>query len=235
MAVVRAEFIQEVDESPARRILREHLQPDDQAALVGLLRAWLSDVVLAHRTTERALRKIIADGRFKNKAEVGSPHPTRPPELERRIWTIETDDPADLPIYGYAAPFTDLFDLDGGDKTRRSLRDTYGPVRIVFKNEIRPRTTFTLHDSLWRLEQRAAAPSLVDKPSHLSWPNDADLVRKTVDRCGADEFVEIQVLGGVYTDDVEMVLFDDDPEAATTAALDGRLDWRVAPMPEAGA
>lgn len=221
MAVVRESFIHQVAQAPIRRRLREALDPRREMQIGRELGQWLSGAVLGRRMTEEGLCSVLADGRFKTQAEIGSPNPTRPPSLERSVWTIEGDDPADLPIYGYAATIGDLRDPDGGLKSLESVRRAYGPVRVIFKNSVRSRTTFTIHDSLWRLKQLGVAPSRVTNPSHLSWPFDGDWNRERIDRCRADEYCEIQILGRVYVDDIDRVLFDRQPHQQTKEALGG--------------
>jgi hypothetical protein len=98
---------------------------------------------------------------------------------------------------------------------------------VIFNDSIRPRTTFTVHDSLNSLVHKAVAPSAMLAPSHLSWPPDGDLERPTLDHGAADEFVEIQILGRVYGEDIARVIFDAEPELATIAALRNKIPWTV--------
>lgn len=219
MAVVRHSFLEGTRTSPARRVLRESLSPDDEAIIRAILREWLADALVGRRMTEHSLRLFLRSGRLKNKAEVGSPHPQRTPELERNVWTINTTDPADLPIYGYAASEGDVRDRRGADLTRRSLAAAYGPARLIFDPAIRARSTITVGDSLWLLQQHCAAPSPVGNPSHLSWSPDSDFERSDIDFCDANQFVEVQILGRVYVEDVTQVVFDDEPRAGTLTAL----------------
>jgi len=219
MAVVRESFVREVESSEARQRLRAFLTPDVEDAIRGQMAEWLSDAVLALRVTETSLREVLGAGRFKAQGETGSPTPHRSADLERSIWTVDTKDPADLPVYGYAATLGDVRDIDGGDATRRTLRDTFGSARVILNDSLRGRTTFTMHDSRSLLESRAVAPSPITAPSHLSWPPEGDFKRKNLDWCGANEFFELQILGGVYVDDIAQVLFDWEPAQVTKDAL----------------
>jgi hypothetical protein len=231
MAVVRQAFLDQVDASCRGRRLRA-LTEGDRAELEVLLSCWLHDVVLGRRMKECSLRLFLASGRLLNQAEVGSPNPERPPDLERSVWSIDTTDNADLPIYGYAATIGDVRDRYGGDMTRRSLSDTYGPGRLIYKPQLRPRSTITVGDSLFLLRQLRAAPSAVIAPSYLSFPPDADLEeRPDADHCDANDFIECQTLGGVYVEDIDRILFDHEPEPETQEALDGLIPWAVAAAP----
>ncbi len=227
MAVVRESFIREVESSEPRQRLRAFLTPDVEEAIRGQMAEWLSDAVLALRVTETALRAVLDGGRFRTREEIGPPNPQRSADLERSIWTIDSEEPADLPVYGYAATVGDVRDRDGGDATRRTLRETFGSARVILNDSLRDRTTFTMHDSLSLLERRAVAPSLITAPSHLSWPPEGDFKRKNLDWCGADEFFELQILGGVYVDDIAEVLFDWEPAQVTKEAL-GDVPFAVA-------
>ena len=56
-----------------------------------------------------------------------------------------------------------------------------------------------------------------------------------VDHCDADQFVEVQTLGGVYIDDIARVIFDAEPEPDTVEALqDKNMEWTVADVPLKG-
>jgi len=143
MAAVRQTFLDEVAASPSRRKLSE-LTKSDQEALGSLLRSWLGGVVLGRRMRECKLRLFLTSGRLFNQAEVGSQNPERPPELERAVWMIDTDDLADLPIYGYVASIGDVRDPNGGPLTRKTLHDTYGAARLIYKPELQSRSTITV-------------------------------------------------------------------------------------------
>jgi hypothetical protein len=180
---------------------------------------------------EDKLRLFLGSGRLLNKAEVGSPHPRRPPDLERSVWSIDTTDVADLPIYGYAASIGDVRDRRGGDLTRESLRRAYGPARLIYKPDLRSRTTITVGDSLFLLRQKRAAPSPYCAPDFVSLPRDGDIDERTdADHCDADSFIECQTLGGVYVEDIDRIIFDEQPETETEAALGTSIDWSVSPQ-----
>ena len=227
MAVVRESFIREVESSEPRQRLRAFLTPDVEEAIRGQMAEWLSDAVLALRVTETALRAVLDGGRFKTQDEMGLPDPRRSADLQRSIWTIDSEDAADLPVYGYAATLGDVRDRDGGGAMRKSLQESFGSARVILDDSLRDRTTFTMHDSLSLLETRAVAPSLIAAPSHLSWPPGGDFKRKNLDWCGANEFFELQMLGGVYVDDIAEVLFDWEPAQVTKDAL-GHVRFAVA-------
>jgi hypothetical protein len=228
MAVVRQTFLEAVDASASRRPLRD-LTDDECGWLTALLAEWLQGVILGRRMEQDKLRMFLTSGRLLNKAEVGSPHPERSPDLERSVWSIDTTDAADLPIYGYVATVGDVRDRYGGDMTRQSLHDTYGPARLIYRPELRLRSTVTVGDSLFLLLQRRAAPSAFAAPSCVSFPIDADVdERPDADHCDADSYIECQTLGGVYVDDIEQIVFDEAPDLETQTALGDRIPWCVA-------
>jgi hypothetical protein len=230
MAAVRQSYVDEVTTSPSRNQLRD-LTDADHKMIEALLRSWLQGVLLGRRMKECKLRLFLTSGRLLNQAEVGSENPKRPPELERSVWTIDTMDNADLPIYGYVASLGDLRDPDGGALTRKTLRDTYGPARLIYQPALRSRSTVTAGDSLWLLHQRRAAPSAFRGPSWISVPPEAGDyidVRTHADVCVASDFIECQTLGGVYVEDIEQIIFDDEPEPATREALGDRIPWSIA-------
>jgi hypothetical protein len=81
-------------------------------------------------------------------------------ETERKVWHIDTDDPADHPVYGYVG--LDNEDMDGGVRG-------FGDVKITLKDSVRPRTTITYSDSLFiGIGNADALPSPIDNPSSLS-------------------------------------------------------------------
>ena len=230
MAVVRQAFLDEVETSSSRRPWHGATL-DERADLVALLRSWFDGVLLGRRMKERTLRLFLASGRLLNKAEVGSENPDRPPEFERSVWSIDSQDDADLPIFGYVASIGDVRDPNGGDCTRQSLHDTYGPVRLIYTPELRSRSTITAGDSRWLLQQRRAAPSAFTDPSWLSVPPEAAdymTTRTHADECIATDFIECQTLGGVYVEDIERIIFDETPADATQEALAGRIPYCVA-------
>ena len=89
-------------------------------------------------------------------------------EVERKAWSIDTDDPGAHPIYGYVA--TDNENLD------TSIARAFGDVKLTLDDSIRPRTTITYSDSMFIGigSDEDVAPSPIDAPSETSvasWMN----------------------------------------------------------------
>lgn len=120
------------------------------------LKDFLDTADLQMRVPEKAMLEILDDGEFFNQHqhEDGARGMLRTPEYEARMFGLPEDtDIAGLPKYGYLGP-------------DHSGVISYGPVKVIFKDSVKDRTTFTINDSL--MQGDAVVPSLVRDPSYLS-------------------------------------------------------------------
>jgi len=116
------------------------------------LKDFLEDAELQMRVPEEAILEILNDGEFYNQhMSGGSRGLQRDPKRELEIFGLS--DPADLPKYGYLGP-------------DHSGVISYGPMKVVFKDSVKDRVTFTINDSLMLGDE--VIPSPVRDPSYLS-------------------------------------------------------------------
>lgn len=120
----------------------------------GRLREFMSEADLQMRVPEDALLEVLNDGKFMNQHEsnAGRGMP-RGVEQEARVFAVEAK-PEALPKYGYLGP-------------DNSQTNYYGPIRVVFNDSVKDRTTFTFDDSLIQ-NMGPVAPSPVRDPQLLS-------------------------------------------------------------------
>lgn len=123
-----------------------------EAQMEADLKDFLDNADLSMRVPEDAMLEILGDGEFYNQHQAGSSRGLqRDPERELEIFGLS--DPANLPKYGYLGP-------------DHSGVISYGPMKVVFKDNVKDRTTFTVNDSL--VYGGAVVPSPVRDPSYLS-------------------------------------------------------------------
>lgn len=118
------------------------------------LKDFLDHADLAMRMPEDAVLEMLDDGEFYNQHQSGGARGLgRTVDREGELLGVAGAAPDTLPKYGYLGPET--AGVIG-----------YGPVRVVFKDNIRDRATFTVNDSL--LMGKSVIPSPVRDPSYLS-------------------------------------------------------------------
>lgn len=194
---------------------------------------------VAIRTTPLALGKILDDGRFKTQHETGKGGavaeylPKRRREFEARTWGIPlTGFPnGRRPVHGYVAihgigPADDDFHLS-----------QHGRVQVVLKDRVRTRTTAMIGDALD--QQTQARPSPLTALEHWSYnpaytPTDApgDQAERNLNekKFRSYGYADAQIHDGVEVDDIEEVVFPDEPSAQLQAKLDQKgVSWRVIP------
>ena len=141
------------------------------------------------------LLKILDDGRFKTQFETGTSGGVKDIALrqkeEYRRFGLRRDAPVEQrPIYGHLErPETPNFAVD-----------QYGSARVVLRDEVRERTTYTNGDSLGGgyFANPVNAPATDYIPTAIRrWPPDF-----------GKGFLEAQVHGGVGVDDIAEVIFD---------------------------
>lgn len=182
----------------------------------------LEDTEARVRINELSLKKVLDDGRFKTQFEVpvsgGGYNPDIRRKFEREFFGLSDDLPdEDRPIYGY------LSKADKGPSDYRSL-DQYGDIDVVLKDDVRERTTMTIGDSMADNERALLRGNddVSTVPTPLNDPDldSTDIVTQT--RLADDQitdlteqtrdYAEIQVHNGVSTDDIDRVIFSEDPD-----------------------
>jgi hypothetical protein len=123
------------------------------------------------RVPKPALNKILTDGRFRTQFETGKSGGLLNTDLRTRVERNLFGDLTpnqERPIYGYLDAFDTAADHE--------ILDQYGELRVVLKDEVRDRTTWTGEDSLSRVFDPTAGefvPSSV--PSPLNDPHQRSL------------------------------------------------------------
>ena len=142
--------------------------------------------------TEDGLLGVINDGRFKSQFETntskGLLDPKQRLEAERNVLNLPDNlDPTDRPIYG-SIPKT----YDG---VPDDLTYNYGDYRVVLRDEVKDRTTWTCNDSLG--QQFTASPVRAPEMEYLYWNQSKE---------GFSNYLETQIMGGVSVDDIAELL-----------------------------
>lgn len=203
--------------------------------VVEAWRGWLSEAKVAIRVPSTKLNNVLSSGRFKSQFETRTSKGLYDPEkragAESQMFGYANDlAPEVRPIYGFMD--------DGID----GLEKQYGDIKIIFKDEVRARTTFTVGDSLDNFKWGDLAVSPVDNPlpaslpvTDFAWSGDTTrlgrLFDPSLDRGGM--YTEAQIHGGVGVTDIDTVIFGAEPDARYLA-LQAKLDklgirWLIAP------
>lgn len=195
---------------------------------------------IATRMTEEGLLAALRDGRFKTQFETGASGlmgayvPDERAAVEERLFGIARNgfDASRRPYYGYV--LTSGVNASPADD---AILNAYGPVQVVFKDQVRARTTAMIGDSI--NDEDRGRPSPVNAPQFWSFkpsrlrPGDYDHeVTGPVFRGG--EYAEAQIHDGVDVDDIEEVTFASPPSPTLSQAMDAYgVRWRViAPQTE---
>lgn len=177
-----------------------------------------------------ALKQILRDGRFKTQFETntsgGMLQPAERARREEEWFGIPVDaDPRERPIYGFL--------VTGG----KGKVDNYGDIRVIFKSEVRSRTTGMVGDSMEHI--LTGRPSPIDNPDWQSFTPDAedwDGVLSKLERkydspaFNRHEYIEAQIHGGVSVSDIAEVILTKatSNDAALIEALrQAGIPWRV--------
>lgn len=188
-------------------------------------RQLLADGRLCMFVPPAALRRVLVDGRFKNQHETGTSRGMlgRGPFEERAMGVDGEEDPTSAPVYGLVT--------DAPESTEHLYQRThYGRAVVVFRDSLRPRTTFTVGDSLDEniVEGPTTWPTPVNDPDEGSqlYGIDDPLAVERIDDLRRNYYVEAQYWGPVNVGDIEMVYVDDyEPELAAELR-DAGLDVR---------
>ena len=231
--LVRPQFRERVR---ARRVKFGCLWPEALAdRYEAHLRGLLVDAEIGTRVQLEDLESILRDGRFKTRHEPGvhSKNPQRHPDEEAEVWNVDARHLCEFPIFGYAATTDDV----AVPETRRTLHNAYGPARVLFAESVRVRCSVFFGDTLRWLRDGSGAPAPVCAPDELSWPPDLGppTERASIDVCGPEDVVEIQILGGIEAIEIKRVILDAEPADALARALRrAGLTPEVNPLPDRG-
>ena len=146
--------------------------------------------------TDESFGEIVQDGRFKSQFETQDSGGTYNPGMRKKAEAIKFGVPVDIPpsqrpIYG---------SIDaGGTTSDDSMAWMYGKVRVVLKNDVRSRSTFTTADSLLG----EIIPSAVTNP-HTRGTQVTGTAGDGNDPYHG--FIEAQIHGGVRTSDIAEIV-----------------------------
>jgi hypothetical protein len=197
------------------------------------LRALVQSAEISKRVKLAAFARILEDGRFKTPYEPGclpSGNPERSAAQEAKVWNVSADAFGELPTFGYLATIADV----AVPSTRAYLHNAYGSVRVMLASAVKAKCTVFFADSLWAINHEEGVPAPLDAPDELCWLPDRGLPtgRLTIDEGGADEVVEIQIIGGLSLGEISSVRFDFEPPDSIVNALCARgIKWCLNPMP----
>lgn len=191
------------------------------------LKGMLADAEVGMRMRSEVVERIIMSGgnNIRNTFELGASANDDGmggyrAGIEQQGWSYARDaSPADRPKYGYISP-------RGQDTPGTSQ---YGDVRLVFKPEVRERTTFFVGDSFHMDgEPERGVPSPLNKPDGLSWGvlEDRDYTLKEI----ADDYfyTEAQIHGPLTFNEVDRIEFRTPPSPDLQSALAGRgIRWTL--------
>jgi hypothetical protein len=176
----------------------------DQFADTAVMQAAVDSQPVAVRMNPTALVGMVNDGRMKTQFETrtsnGMLDQDRRALAEETMFGYPTDlDPKKRPIYGYMSPDYDA--LNGGGPTQ------YGPVKVLLKDQVRPRTTVSFGDTL-SVEGTLPAPlEHVDRyaiNTHHDYYEPTDFEESLHD-LQSSHYIEAQIHGGVTLDDVASI------------------------------
>lgn len=160
---------------------------------------------------EDVLAEILKDGRFKTQFETGTSQGVLDERfraiVERDVFGIDKDMPDKYrPFYGF---------LDNIDPNSNDAANSYGEVRVVFKDSVKSRTTWTNNDSLSQHRTNACAPASgfgSDLTDLYATQGYIKPYRTLSDRTPAQNAVftyvynEAQIHGGLPVSDIEHVV-----------------------------
>lgn len=172
---------------------------------------------LSVRVPLSLVQGVLRDG-AKNQFETGTSkglyNPNRRREVERKKFGIAEETPGhDRPIYGYLHNSEETINSYVAHSNKNAHQ--YGNVRIVLKDEVRNRSTFSVGDSL---DNGRLLPSYAKDP-HIASAN-RDSMKKALygtadgpatfkDFADTTNYVEAQIFGGVKAKDIKMVYLPD--------------------------
>ena len=176
---------------------------------------WADDATPFVRVKKGTLTKILKDGRFKSQFETESSGGTYSPRIRADYETKafkynENLNPKDRPIYGYASPTKEgVYENPRDPKSTFDPVRMYGRIRIRLKDRARNRSTITFDDSLGSIDYLLPSPMNNASQKSLFLTKDISGMMDSLETQDVDNsrYAEIQVHGGVTTDDISKVFF----------------------------
>ena len=189
-----------------------------KAELSKRAKKWADDATPFVRVKKGTLTKILKDGRFKSQFETESSGGTYSPRIRADYETKafkynENLNPKDRPIYGYASPTKEgVYGIDQRTKKAFDPVSMYGRIRIRLKDRARNRSTITFDDSLGSIDYLLPSPMNNASQKSLFLTKDISGMMDSLETQDVDNsrYVEMQVHGGVTTDDISKVFFPAD-------------------------
>ena len=189
-----------------------------KAELSKRAKKWADDATPFVRVKKGTLTKILKDGRFKSQFETESSGGTYSPRIRADYETKafkynENLNPKDRPIYGYASPTKEgVYGIDQRTKKAFDPVSMYGRIRIRLKDRARNRSTITFDDSLGSIDYLLPSPMNNASQKSLFLTKDISGMMDSLETQDVDNsrYAEIQVHGGVTTDDISKVFFPAD-------------------------
>lgn len=222
------------------------LTPEVKADLTKRMKESFTGKKVAVRVSPKTVEHILNDGRIKSQFETNKSSGKKDfgvrASIERALFGI-TDKPHQnaekRPIYGYVA-------MDGirpagvgssqlGDPSTDALSQ-YGQVQVVLKDHVRDRTTAMFGDSMNNMSE--AIPTPINNPDWRSFQASRGGITGKglmgLDRSGdnqefrAGAYAEAQIHGGVGVDDIEEIVFPNNPTATVKDQLEkAGIPYRV--------
>lgn len=201
MRRAQAELVNDQENDGVRRGYSE----DDKRAIEAGLGEFMESADLSMRVPESAMAEMFEDGEFYNQHQSGGARGLeRSTEGEANLLGLpRSSTPEQLPKYAYLGP----------DNSQVNM---YGPVKVIFKDNIKDRTTFTVGDSL----MTNAIPSKVREPWWGSArdyvesdqiPTGEDWSEMIAEETGSMAYMEAQIYGKLTPNDIERVeVLDED-------------------------
>ena len=159
------------------------------------------------RTSEKGLKGIAKDGRYKSQFESGTSRglysPGRRKEAEKNLFNTPINiDKSKRPIYGM---------INYGDNVATGYQ--YGEFEIVLKNDVLERTTITLGDSLNvdRWDRKASPfydPSIGSQLGEETKYGINLIERVKSGQAGGISYIEAQIHKGLTVDDIDSIIVD---------------------------
>jgi len=171
------------------------------------LRALVKDRPVAIQFKSQHLDSFLETGRYRTQFETGTTGGTldvkgRTAAEGTGIGYPDDIDPKLRPVYGYLDFEADSFGGGVG---------SYGDITFVMRNDVRRRSTVTVGDSLYAMQENQLAATPLDDPSiesmdTLVTPLYRYAKRRDVDSLISDVgYIEIQIQGGVRVEDVAFI------------------------------
>lgn len=165
------------------------------------------------------LDSILLDGRFKNQFETGTSGGALSPDTRKTVENAIFDYEPNVsvsrrPIYGYMTNHSDISykagDIRDSFSTTNPYVSHYGEIKVILKDSVKNRTTFTVGDSL---DNSIFA-------HNLGAVTKEQLIMSGYSFQRNPGYIEAQIHNGVTTDDIEEIVCDKNSVAIIRNKLD---------------